>query len=250
MKKNCIFCLAFIVLCTSCSTILSVTSTVANTVSTGVTNVVGSLTLSKSTKKDAKNGNWDLSKLDTARGVTYLSTIEKDIILETNMARTDPKKYAELYIEPRIKNFKGKLYDNYWRTEEGASAVRECVKEMKKQKPVGILEPSKALSKASEYHATMQSRTNQTGHVSPDGSTMEDRVTKYGNFYGYGENIDYGQKSAREIIVSLLIDDGVPSRGHRINIYNENYTLIGLSYIERHKTYGSECVINYAYGEH
>ena len=49
---------------------------------------------------------WDLSVLDTARDVEYMDDIEKDVVLEMNMARTNPKKYAELYIEPRTKKFK------------------------------------------------------------------------------------------------------------------------------------------------
>lgn len=34
---------------------------------------------------------WDLSVLDTARDADYMDEIEKDIILEMNMARSNPK---------------------------------------------------------------------------------------------------------------------------------------------------------------
>lgn len=33
-----------------------------------------------------------------------------------------------------------------------------------------------------------------------------------------GENLDFGNWSAVEIVIALLVDDGVPSRGHRANI--------------------------------
>ena len=52
---------------------------------------------------------WDLSLLDTARDVDYMDDIEKDVVLEMNMARTNPKKYAELYIEPRTKKLMEKF---------------------------------------------------------------------------------------------------------------------------------------------
>jgi len=44
--------------------------------------------------------NWDISALDTAAETDYLSPAEKDVILEMNKARADPKKYAELYLNP------------------------------------------------------------------------------------------------------------------------------------------------------
>jgi uncharacterized protein YkwD len=43
-----------------------------------------------------------------------------------------------------------------------------------------------------------------------------------------GENIAYGLISARSAITSLIVDDGVPDRGHRYNLY-ENYTQVGIA---------------------
>jgi hypothetical protein len=45
---------------------------------------------------DPDVANWDIAILDTAANVDYLTGIEKDVILEMNKVRTDPKKYAEL----------------------------------------------------------------------------------------------------------------------------------------------------------
>ena len=50
---------------------------------------------------------WDIDVLDTARNVNYLTRIEKDVILELNKVRSDPAKYAELYIRPRLAWFDG-----------------------------------------------------------------------------------------------------------------------------------------------
>ena len=197
----------------------------------------------------SETGGWNLAVLDTARNVSYMTEIEKDVVLEMNMARSNPKKYAEMYIQPRIKNFNGKRYDNYIMTNEGAAAVNDCINFMNSQKSLSPLKPSKGLSQAAKDHASTQSKTNQTGHYGVDGSDPFERMEKYGSFKSTaGENIDYGATSAREIVVSLLIDDGVQNRGHRKNILNESFGSVGVGYANQHKTYGSECVIDFAGG--
>ncbi|GHV77374.1 hypothetical protein AGMMS49942_21950 [Spirochaetia bacterium] len=71
---------------------------------------------------------------------------------------------------------------------------------------------------------------------------------KYGGGYKLlGENIDYGPSSGRDIVVDLLIDDGIPDRGHRDNIMLPGFTQAGVS-IGTHARYGIICVIDYASG--
>lgn len=90
-------------------------------------------------KAKSKNSLWNIKSLDTARNVDYLSDFEKNVILEMNKARTNPKQYADLYIVPRLENFDGYNYIEKrmsaagpynWtiRTQEGPAAVKECIK--------------------------------------------------------------------------------------------------------------------------
>ena len=44
-----------------------------------------------------------------------------------------------------------------------------------------------------------------------------------------------------------MIDDGVPSRGHRENIFLDCYTMMGC-YSGEHKAYSTCCVVNYGEG--
>ena len=189
---------------------------------------------------------WDLSVLDTARDVEYMDDIEKDVVLEMNMARTNPKKYAELYIEPRTKKFNGKNYGGNLQTNEGVAVVNECIKFMNSQKSLSTLTPSKGLTRAAKDHANSQSLTDKTGHDGTDGSDPFTRMKRYGSYKTAGENISYGSKSAREIVVTLLIDDGVKSRGHRKNIMNKDFKTTGVGFANKHKLYGCECVLDYA----
>jgi len=63
---------------------------------------------------------------------------------------------------------------------------------------------------------------------------------------GYaGENISYGQDTALEVIIQLIVDDGVPSRGHRTNLFNPNFKVCG-TFTGPHKVYDTMTVQNFA----
>jgi uncharacterized protein YkwD len=62
------------------------------------------------------------------------------------------------------------------------------------------------------------------GHEGSDGSTIATRVSRYGTWRGaIAESIPYGTDLAREIVIQLLVDDGVPGRGHRKNILENQF---------------------------
>ena len=56
-----------------------------------------------------------------------------------------------------------------------------------------------------------------------------------------GENIMYNSMTPLEAVLNLCIDDGVASRGHRRNIFDENFYFTGVA-TGMHKTYTSETV--------
>jgi uncharacterized protein YkwD len=187
-------------------------------------------------RADPDAANWDIAVLDTAADVDYLSPIEKDVILEMNKVRTNPKKYAELYIQPRLRYYSGKNYSVPGQitivTQEGTAAVNNCITALNRARAVGALTPERGLSFAAKDHVTDQSKTGQTGHNGSDRSTPETRMKRYGTFSGswtLGENIAYGDTTGRDIVCSLLIDDGVPNRGHRTNIMNKAFTQTGVA---------------------
>ncbi len=200
--------------------------------------------------EDSDAKNWNIAILDTARDVKYLSPIEKDVILEMNKVRTDPKKYAELYISPRLKFFDGDLYkvpgEITLQTNEGKAALEECIKDLSSINSAPILVPELGLSLGAKDHTVDQGKRGATGHTGSDGSSPSVRVNRYGKWQSkVAENISYGEKSGRNIVVQLLIDDGVPSRGHRVNIMNRDFTKTGVSY-GTHPKYDSMCTITYA----
>jgi uncharacterized protein YkwD len=193
---------------------------------------------------------WPIKELDTARDVSYLSEKEKDIILEMNMVRSNPKKYAEQNIFWMNVFYNGKMLEIpgkiALKTEEGKEAFDECMVVLKKAEPASILKPAKGMTRACELLVYDQELTGNTGHKDSGGNQPVDRLLKFGEFSGYfAENIHYGDIEPRFTVISLLIDDGVRSRGHRKNILNPEFHYAGVA-TGQHKTFGGMCVINYA----
>lgn len=192
-------------------------------------------------------------KLNTAANANYLSPLEKEVVLEINRFRSNPAKYANNYIAPLTKYYHNKLL-NYpgdpktIQTREGVKAVTECVHELQKATPQPILHPSKTLTKSANELQKYQAKTGKTGHAGSNNSTLKERIERYTKWkVQLAENIAYGNSSARQIVVFLLIDDGVKSRGHRENLLNPKLKLVGVS-AGKHPVYGSVCVMDFAGG--
>ncbi len=181
----------------------------------------------------------------------YLTRMEKEIIEEMNLARTQPRHYAKKvrnllqYYQAKLLKIPGKIPV---RTNEGRKAVEEAIAFLEKVQPAGPLSPSYGMSLAARDHVADQSKTGQTGHVGGDGSEPFERLERYGSWEGFsGENIAYGDDSAEMFVMQLIIDDGVPSRGHRENMFNDQFHYAGVA-IGEHTVYRSMCVITYATG--
>ncbi|MEL3908602.1 MAG: CAP domain-containing protein [Treponemataceae bacterium] len=178
----------------------------------------------------------------------------QEICNELNFARTNPSKYATDVLELHLASFEsdGVTYKDSAglriRTIEGKSAVQEAIDELKGCSAIGKLTLDEGLSKASELLASYQVRTKTTGHNGPNGMNMRARIEKFGKWSGYiGENCAYGPKTPREIVAQLIIDDGVSKCGHRQNIFNSTYKIVGIAYHEG-GSYGSVCVMDFAGG--
>ncbi len=201
------------------------------------------------TAAPSQDSRWDLSALDTARSVSYMTETEKDVILEVNKARANPALYGELYIKPMLALFSGRDYTRPGRitirTNEGAAAVRECLSALAAQKPRPPLSPNQALALGARDHVKDTGPKGIVGHQGSDGSDPMARVRRYAKNLYVGENVSYGPEEAREIVIQFLVDDGVSSRGHRENIMRDTYASIGVS-IGSHKTYGFMCVMDFA----
>eukprot|EP01102_Stenamoeba_stenopodia_P013379 TRINITY_DN4334_c0_g1_i2.p1 TRINITY_DN4334_c0_g1~~TRINITY_DN4334_c0_g1_i2.p1 ORF type:complete len:274 (+),score=44.82 TRINITY_DN4334_c0_g1_i2:165-986(+) len=181
----------------------------------------------------------------------YLSKLEFDILRELNKAREHPQDFAK-EMEVMRSRYKGNEYHPNGRviimTHEGVTAFTEAVNFLKQQAPIGPLAPSYGLTLAAQDHVADQSQTGQTGHDGSDGSDSTERIQRYGRWLQTcGENIGYGSIDPFDIVVQLIIDDGVPNRGHRKNIFTLGFHVVGIA-CGSHAAIRSVCVMDFAGG--
>ncbi|MBI2487368.1 MAG: CAP domain-containing protein [Deltaproteobacteria bacterium] len=180
-----------------------------------------------------------------------ISPLEKEIVREINLARTNPRKYAS-FLEERKKYYDGKLFyrsdETILRTKEGVSAVNESIRFLRNANQLPPLSISRGMSLGAKDHVRDIGPRGATRHKGSDGSKPSDRINRYGIWQGeMGENIFYGGNEARDIVMGLIIDDGVSSRGHRKNIFNPYFRVVGVGCGYHHK-YRTLCVITFANG--
>jgi uncharacterized protein YkwD len=184
------------------------------------------------------------------KGTAALSPAEQDLLNEINQVRAQPQVYAG-YLEKLKPLFNGKQYKTeilQVDTQEGWDAVEDAIKFLRSAVPAGPLNMSQGLCLAASSHVKDQSTSGATGHAGGDKTFIEQRVKPFGTWQGdIGENLVYGDESARERILTWLIDDGVAGRGHRKRIMSGDYKVAGIS-CGPHPEYGVMCVLALAGG--
>ena len=186
-----------------------------------------------------------------AAGKTDFETFEKEIVIEVNLARTKPGTYAS-WLKGQRPYYRGTQLrrpgEVAVRTKEGLAAVDEAIRWLEKQRPAGALGYSRGLSLAARDLVAPQGASGGFGHTGPDGSTPSERIERHGQWESViGENVAYGQRTARDVVAAFIVDDGVPGRGHRTNLFNAAFHVMGVD-CGPHSTYGTTCAITFADG--
>ena len=151
-----------------------------------------------------------------------------------NKVRADPKLIIP-ELEATVKQFKGKLLGSLM-TQEGAPAYTELIDFLKVQKPLSPMTWSNGIAAACQKFIDKAGPVGTFGHTGPDGSTMVTRLNAEGKWLSIiGENLAYGSQNGKKTLIQLMVDDGTASRGHRKNIFNEKFKVVGIAIGEHQK---------------
>jgi len=162
--------------------------------------------------------------------------LASEVVAEMSLARTAPQQYAQI-VASRLVGYRGV---------EGEKVVREAVRFLEKSRPLPPLAYSDGIAQGALTHVLDMGPAGGRGHRGSNGSQPWDRMARFGQWIGHaGENIDYGVRDARAIVIRLIVDDGVKGRGHRKNIFSKNFRVAGAA-AGFHAQYGRMTVIDFA----
>ena len=173
-----------------------------------------------------------------------------EVLIALNRARSDPAGFAAVLEQYRAR-LHGKRYlepgtPNTWIvTQEGVAAVDEAIAVLRATAPLPPLVMSDGLRQAAQDQVAWQGPRGEMGHVGEGASSPFERMRRHGvTKRAAGENISYGA-AGLQVVIDLIVDDGVPSRGHRRNILNPAFRQVGIA-IGPHRRYGTMCVMDLA----
>ncbi len=194
---------------------------------------------------------WPADSLNTAAAVGYLNDDEKNLILAHNLVRHNPQKFAELYVTEYIAYFRGREFHypglrKILLTREGARPAIDLYHQLLRTEPMDLLYPTPGLHKSARLYMDYLIENDARGHDGLGG--IGSRVSQFGLWKTkIGENISYGNFSAHDALLFLLIDDQVRDRSHRKVILLPEFRYVGTAK-GMHPSFpaGHSYVINYA----
>ncbi|MBO9698814.1 MAG: CAP domain-containing protein [Sporocytophaga sp.] len=148
-----------------------------------------------------RNSGWtdeELAMANTAKDVSYLTQVEKDIFLSLNLARLYPAKFADYEVEHYTPPAK---YGDYLKN---SPYVKSLLKDLRKMDPLPPVYADEDMYKEALCLAKEQAKSGKMGHE-----------RKRCEITYQGECCSYGMDTGRDIVMQLLIDEKIKSLGHR-----------------------------------
>jgi uncharacterized protein YkwD len=169
-----------------------------------------------------------------------VSARETAVLEAINRARADPAAYADAlrryrsYFDGRILRLPGNPVGIL--TTEGVSVVDEAIAFLEQQQPLPPFGASPLLARAADDHVREQG--------SHDGARAGDRAQRQGGGRYVAEAISYGPSEGAEVVRQLIVDDGVPDRGHRLLIFTDEFRYAGVGCGD-HARFEHMCAISF-----
>ena len=176
------------------------------------------------------------------------AALDAAVFVELNRVRRQPSVYLPLLTAYRSA-FRGAVVyerasDEGVETEEGPKAVEEAVADLARRGAIPTLTWDDRLAASAADLAEDQRRTGLTGHQTSDGSAFEQRLGRHLDISGQaGEIIAYGETTEQAVIRAFIVDDGVPERSHRADLFTSAFRKAGIA-CRPHPTFGVSCVVD------
>jgi len=158
----------------------------------------------------------------TANTGTVMTSVELSMVDEINLLRANPRDYAryvQAYVADQKANNGFPIDDN---------VVNELLQELKRSPALSNLQPLPCIYTAAQKHGQDILKMGSIEHQGSDGLWPWDRIKnacpyaiKDGN-----ENLVGGPESVRASVIILLIDEGIPDRGHRKTLMNPKWKYV------------------------
>jgi len=145
-----------------------------------------------------------------------MSEMEQEIVYLMNLARLNGSKFWNTYLKDELAGKSG-------------SYVSSLQSDLASVRNLPMLYPDAGLVKAAKYHVNDMSKNNFFDHSSSDGTRFYDRVQSFYNSSYCTENISAGMGTAIGVVAQLLLDEGIPSLGHRKNILDSRCNAVGVA---------------------
>lgn len=141
----------------------------------------------------------------------------------TNYFRQNPKRFFNLIIKEFIRQF----------PEANTQELKSLEKDiLKTPDQLPILYPDKGLLQMAVIHSSdLEKRGAVISHKSKSGKTFVQRINEAGSYRCGAENIYIGSPDPLEALIALLIDMGVPDKGHRMNLLDSKFGRMGASFL-------------------
>lgn len=172
------------------------------------------------------------------------------LLKEINYLRAGPNAYA-VELGRIATGYRGRYYVEADGTPhasiEGGGAVRAAAAALAAAPVEPALRPDPILRAAARAHAEDQGRGAGIGHVGGAGDSPGDRVRRLGGDIYVSEVISYGMHNPADVVRQLVVDDGLPGRGHRRLLLSPMFHYAGI-WCGPHAAEGTMCVIDLAAG--
>jgi uncharacterized protein YkwD len=189
--------------------------------------------------------------IDNQKEHTNWEELRQSIVDEHNKLRSDPQSYIPV-LEAQLEYFKDNILyrpgETPVQTYEGKEAFLQAIEYLRTVQPVEGLTLHEAITAAANEHAVDIGTKGLVTHEGSDGRNLSDRIENHAEWeVACGENLDFGSKNAVNIIVNLLVDDGVEARPKRNHLFNPKFRFVGVG-VHEHREYDVVVVLDYAGG--